>query len=70
MIDPGVARRILRGYQAASAIEQQIDDVRRWSPALAERLGLNEPIIPQDRRSRGLRGFFTSFGRSVQRLFS
>jgi hypothetical protein len=70
MIDPEVARKVLREYQATTPIEQQIEDVRRWSPALAERLGLNEPFIPRDRTTRSLRGFFTSFGRSVQRLFS
>lgn len=70
MIDPEAARRVLREYQATTPIEQQIEDVRRISPVLAERLGLNEPFVPPGRRTRSLRGFFTSFGRSVQRLFS
>ncbi len=70
MIDPEVARKVLREYHATTSIEQRIEDVRRISPKLAERLGLNEPFVPRDQRSRGLRGFFTSFGRSVHRLFS
>ena len=70
MIDPEVARKVLRRYQATTPIERQVEDVRRWSPELAERLGLNEPFVLRGRRTRGLRGFFTSFGRSVQRLFS
>jgi hypothetical protein len=70
MLDPEEGRKILREYHATTPIEQRIEDVRRISPKLAERLGLNEPYIPRSSRTRRLRGFFTSFGRSVQRLFS
>jgi hypothetical protein len=70
MLDPEAARKILRDYHATTPLEERIEDVRRISPVLAERLGLNERFVPRGRGSRGLRGFFTSFGRSVQRLFS
>jgi hypothetical protein len=70
MLDPEAARKILREYHATTAIEERIEDIRRISPVLAERLGLNEPFVPRGGGSRGLRGFFASFGRSVQRLFS
>lgn len=70
MLDPEIGRKILREYHATTPIEQRIEDVRRISPVLAERLGLNEPFIPREHKTRGMRGFFTSFGRSVQRLFS
>lgn len=45
MIDPEAARKVLREYQATTPIEEQVEDVLRWSPALAERLGLNEPFV-------------------------
>jgi hypothetical protein len=70
MIDPEMARKILHEYQVTTPIEQQIEHTRRWSPELAERLGLNEPFVSRSSRTRGLRGLFTSFGKSVQRLFS
>lgn len=70
MLDPETARQILREYHDTTPIEQRIDDVRRLSPELAERLGLNEPFVSRARTAHGIRGFFASFGRSVQRLFS
>lgn len=70
MLDPEAARKVLREYHATTPLAERIEDVRRISPALAERLGLNEPFVPRARKTRGLRAFFTSFGRSVQRLFS
>ena len=70
MIDPELGRKVLREYHASTPIEQQIEDVRRWSPELAERLGLNDPAVHRHLVRRKIRGFFASFGRSVHRLFS
>ena len=71
MLDPGVARKALREYHATTPIEEKIEDVRRFSPELAQRLGLNEPSPPRRTGAeRGLRAFFASFSRSVHRLFS
>ena len=68
MIDPERARLVLREYHASTPVDEQIADTRRFSPELADRLGLNEPVPP--RRARGLRRFLSSFGQSVHRLFS
>jgi hypothetical protein len=69
MLDPEVARKVLREYHATTPIAQQIEDVRRWSPELAERLGLNDPPVRR-RPVQRIAGFFTSFGQSARRLFS
>lgn len=70
MLDPEVARKVLREYHATTPLEQRIEDVRRLSPELAERLGLNDPPVRRRLVHRRISRFFTSFGRSVQRLFS
>lgn len=72
MIDPEKARAVLREYHATASDQQIIDDLRRHSPELARRLGVDAESM--ERRNvparRGMRGFFAAFGRSVQRLFS
>ncbi|MBV9108308.1 MAG: hypothetical protein JO306_02750 [Gemmatimonadetes bacterium] len=70
MIDPKAGRQALREYAATTPIERQIEDVRRWTPELAERLGLNDPAVDRHLRRRKVRRVFDSFGRSVHRLFS
>lgn len=71
MIDPQQARETLREYYATASDDQVIEDLRRFSPELAERLGVAEGPIPSAvSGNHGLRGFFASFGRSVHRLFS
>jgi hypothetical protein len=71
MIDPEKADAVLREYHATASRQQLIDDLRRHSPELARRLGVDS--APSRRNSpsgRGVRGLFAAFGRSVQRLFS
>ena len=72
MLDPQTARRKLKEYYATASDQQIIDDLRRHSPELARRLGVDAASM--ERRNvparRGMRGFFAAFGRSVQRLFS
>lgn len=72
MIDPERARAVLREYHRTASDQQIIDDVRRFSPELARRLGVDEAsmaarITP---RRRGVAGAFARFRRSVLRLFS
>jgi hypothetical protein len=43
MIDPELGLKAIREYHENTPLEQQIEDLRRWSPKLAERLGLNDP---------------------------
>ena len=69
MTDPQTARAALKRYYAETPTEKLVDDVRRSSPELAERLGVAEWQM-RARSRRGVRGFFASFGRSVHRLFS
>lgn len=72
MIDPERARSVLQEYHATASRQQLVDDLRRHSPELARRLGVNSP--PTLRRTapakRGMRDLFAALGRSVQRLFS
>ncbi|HYH83376.1 MAG TPA: hypothetical protein VEX86_26515 [Longimicrobium sp.] len=71
MINPESARTVLREYHATTPIEEQIEDVRRYSPELAERLGLSDARSNvRVRSARGIRGFLASVGRSVHNLFS
>jgi hypothetical protein len=73
MIDPETGRQVLREYAANTPIEKQIEDVRRWTPELADRLGLNDPAVDRDLRGRKVTRFIGSLGRSgrsVRRLFS
>ncbi|HET7464949.1 MAG TPA: hypothetical protein VFJ82_27140 [Longimicrobium sp.] len=71
MIDPQQARETLREYYATASDDQVIEDLRRFSPELAERLGVAEGTVPSTASgNHGIRGFFASFGRSVHRLFS
>ncbi|HET7229516.1 MAG TPA: hypothetical protein VFJ16_05905 [Longimicrobium sp.] len=70
MIDPELAQKAIRNYHANTPVEQKIEDLRRWSPKLAERLGVNDPDVLKRAARRPFRDFFTSFGKSVHRLFS
>ncbi|HEX6042510.1 hypothetical protein [Longimicrobium sp.] len=72
MIDPEHARAVLREYHATASDQQIIDDLRRFSPELARRLGVDQDaprprIVP---RRRGIAGALASFRHSVLRLFS
>ena len=72
-LDPEKARAVLKEYHATASDQQIIDDLWRHSPELARRLGVappGTPAIPVRRAPRGMRGFFSAFGRSVQRLFT
>lgn len=72
MIDPQRARAVLKEYYATASDQQIIDDLRRHSPELARRLGVDaasQARQPDPARGR-VRGLFSSFGRSVLRLFS
>ena len=71
MIDPVKARESLHEYYATASDQQIIDDLRRFSPELARRLGVDESsqarVTP---RRRGIAGALASFRHSVLRLFS
>ena len=72
MIDPEHARAVLREYHRTASDQQIIDDLRRFSPELARRLGVDEASM-QSRvtpRRRGIAGALASFRTSVLRLFS
>jgi hypothetical protein len=66
--DPDTARRAIQTYYATTDARQVIDDVRRFSPELATRLGIATPR-PIAVRS-GIFRRFAAFGRSIHRLFS
>jgi|GEM_PF-2794561 len=71
-ICPERARAVLMEYYATASDQQIIDDLRRHSPELARRLGV-DAAPPAQRAApvhRGARRFFASLGRSVLRLFS
>jgi hypothetical protein len=74
MIDPVKARESLREYHATASDQQIIDDLRRFSPELARRLGVDAPFqLPGAAaapRRRGIAGVFASFRHSVLKLFS
>lgn len=73
MIDPEHARAVLREYHATASDQQIIDDLRRFSPELARRLGVDEDPSPPPRvvpRRRGIAGALASVRHSVLRLFS
>lgn len=72
MIDPEHARAVLREYHATASDQQIIDDLRRFSPELARRLGVDQAaqplrVVP---KRRGIAGVFASFRHSVLKLFS
>lgn len=69
MLDPEKVRESLREYYATASDRQVVEDLMRNSPELARRLGV-AGYPPPKRRTRPLRDFFASFGRSVHRLFS
>jgi hypothetical protein len=69
MIDPKKAGAALREYYATASDQQIVEDLLRTSPELAKRLGVTG-WPPPKRRSRRVREFLASFGRSVHRLFS
>jgi hypothetical protein len=72
VLDPETARGVLKEYYATATDQQIIDDLRRHSPELACRLGVDAPFDPPQAMPsrRGVRGIFNSLGRSVLRLFS
>jgi hypothetical protein len=72
MLDPQTARRVLKEYYATATDQQIIDDVRRFSPELAERhgIGLAGSVRHEAGVLRAVRGVFNSLGQSVLRLFS
>jgi hypothetical protein len=67
-LDPENARRAIQNYYATTNATQVIDDVRRFSPELAARLGIATPR-PGTVRT-GIFRRFSAFGRSIHRLFS
>lgn len=71
MIDPEHARQVLREYHETAPLQKLIDDTRRYSPELADHLGLPEqPVHKPARAGGGFRDLFASFGRSIHKLFS
>ena len=71
MIDIQKGREALRDYYATASDTQVVEDLRPFSPELAERLGVAAGPIPSATPAgRGIRGLFSSFGRSVHRPFS
>lgn len=72
MIDPVRARAVLKEYYATASDQQIVDDLWRHSPELARRLGVDPPSsarLATPKQGR-VRGFLSSFRRSVLRLFS
>lgn len=67
-LDPNTARLALRNYYATTDARRVIEDVRRFSPELATRLGIATPG-PITVRA-GIVRRFAAFGRSIHRLFS
>jgi hypothetical protein len=67
-----ISPAVLKKYYETASDQQIIDDLRCFSPELARRLGVDAaPEVRQTRPVPGrVRGFFSSFGRSVLRLFS
>lgn len=59
MIDPQTARRVFQEYHATATDQEIVDDLRRYSPELAERLGvgLSGPAPRMARRKGVLRTF-------------
>ena len=72
MVDPERARAVLREYHATASDQQIVDDLWRHSPELARRLGVAPPSPARHAspKSGRVRDFFSSFHRSVLRLFS
>lgn len=72
MIDPEKARAVLKEYHATASDRQIVDDLWRFSPELARRLGVAPPgqAVQASPKRGGARGFFSSFRRSVLRFFS
>jgi hypothetical protein len=72
MIDPERARAVLREYHRTASDQQIIDDLRRFSPELARRLGVGDASVPPRPapRRRGIAGALARVRRSVLRLFS
>jgi hypothetical protein len=67
MIDPQTARRVFQEYYETTSFQKIIDDLRRYSPELAERLGvgLSGPVPRRMRRKCVLRTFRAA-GRTLQ----
>lgn len=67
-IDPRVADEALRRYYATTPPSKVIEDVRRFSPELADRLGIGRAAA--EGRPRRARAILAAFGRSIHRMFS
>ena len=73
MLDPRKAGELMQRHFDTVTPEEFIANVRRSSPDLARELWGDRPaeeICGKRRSRRGMRGAFTSLGRSVLRLFS
>jgi hypothetical protein len=72
VIDPERSRAILREYHATVMDQQIVGDLRLHFLELARRLGVEAGAgIAQPNTAFGtIRGFFSTFGRSVINLFS
>ncbi len=72
MIDPERARAVLKEYYATASDQQIVDDLWRHSPELARRLGVAPPSMARHAKPAPgrVRGFLSSFRRSVLRFFS
>ena len=69
-IDPDVAGRVLRNYYETTPTWKIVDDLQRFSPELAKRLGVGADTPRPTPRRRGPAAWFAAFGRSLHRLFS
>jgi hypothetical protein len=71
MIDPQTARRVFEEYHATATDQEIIDDLRRYSPGLAQRLGvgLSGPV-PRMARKKGVLRIFEAFGRTLSKPLS
>jgi len=75
MLDPKVAGKIWQEHFDTVTREEFVSRVQRFSPDLAQELWGDRSVAeicaePPRPVHRGVRGVFTSLGRSVLRLFS
>lgn len=71
MIEPQTAIRVMQEYYATATDKEIIDDLRRFSPALAEHLGvgLSGPV-PRMPRRKGVLRTFEACGRTLHKPLS
>jgi hypothetical protein len=71
MIDPQAALRVMQEYYATATDKEIIDDLRRFSPELAEHfgVGLSGPV-PRRTRKKGVLRIFEAFGRTLPKPLS